>query len=66
MTVWCAQPKGHLYRVIYTRCRIDTINSSDDGHMAARNMARIKIKIHEKELYIMLIIFKVRINYLIK
>jgi len=24
--------------VTYTRCRIDTINSPDDGHMAARNM----------------------------
>ena len=29
---------GHLYRVTYTRCRIDTINSPDDGHMAARSM----------------------------
>ena len=29
---------GHLYRVTYTRCRIDTINAPDDGHMAARNM----------------------------
>jgi len=28
-------PKGHLYRVAYTRCRTDTINSPDDGHMAA-------------------------------
>jgi len=27
-----------LYRVTYTRCRIDTINSPDDGHMTARNM----------------------------
>jgi len=26
------------YRVTFTRCRIDTINSPDDGHMAARNM----------------------------
>jgi len=24
--------------VTYTRCRIGTINSPDDGHMAARNM----------------------------
>jgi len=24
--------------VTYARCRIDTINSPDDGHMAARNM----------------------------
>jgi len=31
-------PNGHLYRVTYTKCRIDTINSPDDGHMAARNM----------------------------
>jgi len=29
---------GHLYRVTYTRCRIDTINAPDDKHMAARNM----------------------------
>jgi hypothetical protein len=33
--------------VIYTRCHIDTINSPDDGHMAARNMKRIEINIHE-------------------
>ena len=46
MTVWCAgfsetqtcTPDGHLHRETYTRCRIDTINSPDDGHMAARNM----------------------------
>src|SRR5215475_1547710 len=31
-------PNGHLYRVTYTICRIDTINSPDDGHMAVRNM----------------------------
>ena len=39
MTVWCAgctcTPNGHLYTVTYTRWRIDTINSPDDGHMAA-------------------------------
>jgi len=29
---------GHLYRVTYTRCRIDTVHSPDDGHVAARNM----------------------------
>ena len=45
MTVWCAglqvqtcTPNGHLYGVTYARCRIDTINSPDDRHMAARNM----------------------------
>jgi len=31
-------PNGHLYRVTYTTCRIDRINSPDDGHMDARNM----------------------------
>ena len=31
-------PDGHLYRVTYTRCCVDTINSPDDGHMAAQNM----------------------------
>ena len=43
-------PNGHLYRVTYTRCRIDTINSPDDGHMAARNMQRIEINIHKKRI----------------
>jgi hypothetical protein len=31
-------PDGHLHRVPYTRCRIDTIKSFDDEHMAAWNM----------------------------
>jgi len=31
-------PDGHLHRVTYTRYRIDTIESSDDEHMNARNM----------------------------
>jgi len=31
-------PNGYLYTVTYTTCRIDAINSPDDGHMAARNM----------------------------
>ena len=43
-------PKGHLHRVTYTRCRIDTTNFPDDGHVAVRNMYRIRINIHEKEL----------------
>ena len=41
-------PDGHLYTVTCTRCHIDTINSPDDGHMAARIMWRIEINIHEK------------------
>jgi hypothetical protein len=44
--------------VTYTRCHIDTINSPDDGHMAARNMQRIEINIHEKELCVKLVIYK--------
>jgi len=28
----------YTYRVTYTRCRIDTINSPEGGHMAAQNM----------------------------
>jgi len=31
-------PKGHLYRVTYTRCRIDTNDSPDDEHSGAQNM----------------------------
>jgi len=48
MAVWCAgldesliqtcTLDGHLHTLTYTRCRIDAINSPDDGHMAARNM----------------------------
>ena len=45
----CTQD-GHLHRVTYTRCRNDTIISPDDGHVAARNMQRIKITIREKEI----------------
>jgi hypothetical protein len=29
---------GHLHRVTYTRCCIDTIDSPDDKHEVARNM----------------------------
>jgi hypothetical protein len=42
----------------YTRCLIDTINSPDDGHMAARNMWRIEINIRIKELCIKLVSYK--------
>ena len=42
----------------YTRCRTDTINSPDDGHIAVRNMYRIEINIHEKILYVKLVIYK--------
>jgi len=29
---------GHLHRVTYTRCRINTIDSLDDEHRGAGNM----------------------------
>ena len=29
---------GHLHRVTYTRCHIDTVNSPDDGHIAVQNV----------------------------
>jgi len=46
MTVWYAGrneiptciPDSHLHSVTYTRCRIDTTNSPDNGHIAARNV----------------------------
>jgi len=56
--VYTCTPNGHLYGVTYTRCLIDAINSPDDGHMAARNMYRIEINIHEKELCVNLVIYK--------
>jgi len=53
MTIWCAGLDE-----THTRYRIDTINSPDDGHMAARNTYRIGINIHEKELCVKLVIYK--------
>jgi len=64
MTDWCAvliqtrTPDGHLHTVTHTRYRIDIINSPDDGHMAARNMYRIEINIHEKVLCVKFVIYK--------
>jgi len=31
-------PDSHPHRVTYTRCRIDTTDSPDDGHTAAWNV----------------------------
>jgi len=56
VTVWyavldstqtCIQD-GHLHTVTYTKCRIDTIDSSDDEQMSARNMKRFGINIYEE------------------
>jgi len=44
-------PDGYLPTVTYTKCRIDTVNSPDDGHMTVRNMQTIEINIHEKLLF---------------
>jgi len=41
---------GHLHRVTYTRCHIDTIDSTDDEHRGARNMYRIGINIYERRI----------------
>jgi len=51
-------PNSHLYRMTSTSCHIDTMNSLDDGHVADRNMSRIEINIHEKELCIKFVIKK--------
>ena len=40
-------PDGHLRRVTYTRCCIDTIDSPDDEHKVARYMYRIEINIYK-------------------
>jgi len=41
-TPWsCIQtyiPDGHIYRVTYTKYRIDIIDSPDDEHMTVRNV----------------------------
>jgi len=41
---------GHLHRVTYTRCRINTIDSPDDEHRGARNMQRTGININEQKI----------------
>ena len=71
MTVWYADmdgtasssnhiciPDGHLHRVTYARCRIDTIESPDDEHVVARIMYSIEISIYRKELCLRFVIYK--------
>ena len=41
---------GHVHRVTYIRCRINTIDSPDDEHRGARNIYRTGINIYEKRL----------------
>jgi hypothetical protein len=40
------------------KIRRQKVKSSDDGHIAARNMQRIEINIHKKELCLKLVIHK--------
>jgi len=42
------RPVRHPYRVTNTKCRIDTVISSDDGHIVARNIKRKEINILRK------------------
>ena len=51
-------PDGHIHRLTYTRYRIDTVDSPDDGHMTAQCMYWIEINIHEKELCVKFVICK--------
>jgi len=37
-SIQACTPDGHLHRVTYIRCHIDTIDSPDDEQMGARNM----------------------------
>jgi hypothetical protein len=50
MTDWYAEwdRNGHPHRVTNTRCRIDIVISSDDGHIVARNMYRIEINMQRR------------------
>jgi len=41
-------PDSHSCRVTSTKCRIDTVISSDDGHIVARNIQRKGINILRK------------------
>jgi hypothetical protein len=43
-------PDGHLHRVTYTRCRINTIDFSDDERRGVRNMQRIGMYVYEKRI----------------
>ena len=57
-TIHTCIPDGHLHRIAYVKCRIDTIDSPDDEHMVARNMQSIEININRKEMCVKLVICK--------
>ena len=45
----------HIYIYDISRLRV---NSPDDGHVAARNVQRIEINIHEKALCVKFVVYK--------
>ena len=47
------------FRVINTKCRIDTVISPDDGHIVARNMYRKEINILRKTVHQFGFIYKI-------
>ena len=48
---WTCTLDGHLHRVTYTRCRINTIDSPDDDeHRGAPNMQRIGLNVYERRI----------------
>jgi hypothetical protein len=51
-------PDCHLYRVIYTRCHTDTINSPDDGHDCPKHVENRNKRTIKKELWVKLVIYK--------
>jgi len=63
MTVWYAGYTLHAtypYRVTNTKCRVDTVTSSDGGHIVARNMQRKEANILRKIVHQVGFIYKIR------
>ena len=51
-------PDGHLHRVTYTRCRIDTADSPDDEHGVCSKHVEYRNKRIRKELCVKLVVYK--------
>jgi len=51
-----------LNQLRYTRCRIGTVFSPDDGHMVTRNMYRKEINILRKILHQVGFIYKISLH----
>jgi hypothetical protein len=52
-------PDSHPYRIVSTKCRINTVVSPDDGHRVARNMKRKGINILRKIVHQVGFIYKI-------